>query len=157
MATVEKVSIALSSDMLRMVRAAVKTGDYATTSEVVRDALRQWKRTRGGSQLPLWPLSALQHDQVQRLCEQYGVRRLAIFGSALGADFSPTSDIDLVADFDELGVPSSVDQYFGFKSGLESLFERPVDLVELGAMPESRLKRHIQQTQQLVYGKNEAA
>jgi antitoxin ParD1/3/4 len=46
MATIEKISIALPSDMLAMVRTAVEQGDYASTSEVVRDALRQWKARR---------------------------------------------------------------------------------------------------------------
>jgi antitoxin ParD1/3/4 len=46
MATIEKISIALPSDMLAMVRAAVDKGDYASTSEVVREALRQWKARR---------------------------------------------------------------------------------------------------------------
>jgi antitoxin ParD1/3/4 len=46
MATIEKISIALPSDMLAMVRKAVEQGDYASASEVVRDALRQWKAGR---------------------------------------------------------------------------------------------------------------
>jgi antitoxin ParD1/3/4 len=46
MATIEKISIALPSDMLAMVRKAVDEGDYASTSEVVREALRQWKARR---------------------------------------------------------------------------------------------------------------
>ena len=46
MATVEKVSIALPTDMLTMVRKAVDGGDYASSSEVVREALREWKARR---------------------------------------------------------------------------------------------------------------
>lgn len=46
MATIEKISVALPTDMLELVRQAVKSGDYATTSEVIREALREWKGRR---------------------------------------------------------------------------------------------------------------
>ena len=47
MQTTEKISITLPPDMLRDIRAAVAAGDYATTSEVLRDAVRTWQRQRG--------------------------------------------------------------------------------------------------------------
>lgn len=46
MASIEKISVALPSDMLELVKQAVKSGDYATTSEVIREALREWKGRR---------------------------------------------------------------------------------------------------------------
>jgi antitoxin ParD1/3/4 len=46
MATVEKISIALTQDMASLVRSAVESGEYATASEVIRDALRNWKQKR---------------------------------------------------------------------------------------------------------------
>ena len=46
MATVEKLSIALSPEMVSEVRGAVKNGDYASSSEVIREALRDWRRKR---------------------------------------------------------------------------------------------------------------
>jgi len=47
MSTIEKISIALPLEMVITVRGAVEAGEYASTSEVVRDALRDWtlKRT----------------------------------------------------------------------------------------------------------------
>lgn len=42
MASVEKVSIALTPELLSTVKSAVESGEYASTSEVVREALRQW-------------------------------------------------------------------------------------------------------------------
>ena len=47
MTKVEKLSIALTAEMSTMLRQAVETGEYASTSEVVREALRDWKRQRG--------------------------------------------------------------------------------------------------------------
>ena len=40
---VEKLTIAVTPEMAGMIRAAVEAGDYASTSEVIRDALRLWK------------------------------------------------------------------------------------------------------------------
>ena len=46
MSTVEKISIALPPEMVAVVRSAVDTGEYASSSEVVRDALRDWTQKR---------------------------------------------------------------------------------------------------------------
>jgi antitoxin ParD1/3/4 len=50
MATVEKITIALTKDIAADVRAAVDRGEYASTSEVIRDALRDWKLKRTAQQ-----------------------------------------------------------------------------------------------------------
>jgi antitoxin ParD1/3/4 len=42
MSTAEKISIALPPEMVNVVRAVVTTGEYASSSEVIRDALRDW-------------------------------------------------------------------------------------------------------------------
>lgn len=46
MANVEKISIALPGEMLESIRDAVESGDYATTSEVIREAVRHWEADR---------------------------------------------------------------------------------------------------------------
>ena len=46
MAGVEKLSIALTPELAASVRAAVASGEYASTSEVVREALRAWRQQR---------------------------------------------------------------------------------------------------------------
>ncbi|EQD60060.1 addiction module antidote protein, CopG/Arc/MetJ family [mine drainage metagenome] len=43
---IEKISVALPTDMANLVRQAVDTGDYASSSEVIREALREWKTRR---------------------------------------------------------------------------------------------------------------
>jgi antitoxin ParD1/3/4 len=48
MSRVEKMSIALTPLLAQTVREAVESGDYATTSEVVRAALREWSERRAG-------------------------------------------------------------------------------------------------------------
>ena len=46
MANIEKVSVALTSEQVATLRAAVEAGDYATTSEIVREAVRDWQLKR---------------------------------------------------------------------------------------------------------------
>jgi antitoxin ParD1/3/4 len=46
MPTVEKLSIALPSEMAALVRRAVDAGEYSSQSEVIRDALRDWTHKR---------------------------------------------------------------------------------------------------------------
>ncbi len=46
MQSAEKISITMTPEMLRMIRETVDAGEYASTSEVVRDAMRVWQRER---------------------------------------------------------------------------------------------------------------
>jgi predicted nucleotidyltransferase len=89
---------------------------------------------------------------IARLCERYGVRELALFGSILRSDFDLTSsDVDAAVKFGPPSDDSMAHQYFDFKTALERLLLRPVDLVELEAMPDTRLKRIIEHTKVPIY------
>lgn len=46
MASIEKVSIALTSEQVSVLKAAVDAGEYATMSEIVREAVRDWQLKR---------------------------------------------------------------------------------------------------------------
>ena len=59
MAGIERMTITLPSEMAAVVRAAVEGGDYASGSEIVREALRDWKLKRA---VQLQELSALKMD-----------------------------------------------------------------------------------------------
>jgi predicted nucleotidyltransferase len=72
---------------------------------------------------------------------------LSAFGSVLRSDFDlARSNIDLAVEFGRLRHYRPADQYFEFKAALERLVGHPVDLVELKAMADSRLKRVIERT-----------
>jgi len=43
---IERLTITLPADMAGLVKGAVEDGDYASTSEVIREALRDWKLRR---------------------------------------------------------------------------------------------------------------
>jgi len=59
MAEIERLTITLPSEMAAVVKGAVETGDYASSSEVIREALRDWKMKRA---LQGRELAALQAD-----------------------------------------------------------------------------------------------
>ena len=89
---------------------------------------------------------------IAQLCERYGVLELALFGSILRNDFGQTSsDVDVAVKFGPPVHLSLARQYFDFQTALERLLLRPVDLVEIEAMPDTRLKRIIERTKVLIY------
>ena len=42
----EKISVSLTDEHAHLLQEAVKSGDYASSSEVIREALREWKTRR---------------------------------------------------------------------------------------------------------------
>ena len=46
MPEIQKVSVALTGEQVDFLRTAVEGGEYATTSEAVREALREWQWKR---------------------------------------------------------------------------------------------------------------
>jgi hypothetical protein len=44
-------------------------------------------------------------DKIAAFCKKNHIRKLALFGSVLGADFRPDSDIDVLVEFEEGHVP----------------------------------------------------
>jgi antitoxin ParD1/3/4 len=59
MSTIERMTITMPADMAAIAKAAVDSGDYASTSEVVRDALREWKMRRA---IQVQEIAALKSD-----------------------------------------------------------------------------------------------
>src|ERR1700722_20090986 len=59
MAAIERLTITLPAEMAGLVKGAVDEGDYASASEVIREALRDWKVKR---ELRLGQLSELKLD-----------------------------------------------------------------------------------------------
>ena len=44
-------------------------------------------------------------DALAEFCQEHGITRLAVFGSALREDFGPESDIDLLVEFESDRIP----------------------------------------------------
>ena len=63
---------------------------------------------------------------IERLCRQYHVRRLAIFGSMIHKDSRPDSDVDVLVEFEpdaQIGL-----DFFILQDDLSRQFGRTVDL-----------------------------
>jgi antitoxin ParD1/3/4 len=58
-ADIERLTITLPAEMVASVKSAVEVGEYASSSEVVREALRDWKVKRA---LQLRELNSLKAD-----------------------------------------------------------------------------------------------
>lgn len=129
--------------------------DAAAVERIKRRGRQQLKRSRErNDETPSDPLPVIARlrDPIAALCERHGVRELSIFGSILRQDFDPdTSDVDAAVTFGPARGESIARQYFDFKRELEELFGRPVDLVEIEAMPDTRLKRIIERTKVPIY------
>ena len=71
---------------------------------------------------------AVPEDALAEFCQEHGIRRLAIFGSALRDDFGPESDVDVLVEFEQDRTPGLLG-VAGLEMALSVLFAgRKVDL-----------------------------
>ena len=67
------------------------------------------------------PNVSIPGEQLAAFCQENGIKRLAIYGSALRDDFGPDSDIDVLVEFDEDRIPGLFG-IAGMEIELSSLF-----------------------------------
>ncbi len=91
--------------------------------------------------------------ELRAIARRHRVRRLAVFGSALTEEFDASrSDIDVLVELDETLAPvERADAYFGLLADLETLFARPVDLVERTALRNPIIRESVEATEVVVY------
>lgn len=98
------------------------------------------------------PLVTQHQEILTRLCHQFRVRRLAVFGSAASDQFQPAaSDLDFVVEFLPQTPREHTDAYFGLWEALQKLFERRVDLVEREAVRNPYFSRTLDETAAELY------
>jgi predicted nucleotidyltransferase len=68
-----------------------------------------------------------QLEQNKAILKKYGVKRIGIFGSYLRNEQKPTSDVDILIEFEKGKI--TFDNYMDLKFFLEDLFKCKVDLV----------------------------
>jgi len=69
----------------------------------------------------------LSRERIAEYCRERGIRRLAVFGSALRDDFGPGSDIDLLVEFEPDRIPGLLG-IARMERELSALLGRKVDL-----------------------------
>ena len=74
-------------------------------------------------------LTVLRRERA-RLFAKYGLKSMAVFGSATRDDFRPDSDVDLLVDFERpIGI-----EFIDLADELETILQRKVDLATVGAV-----------------------
>lgn len=66
-------------------------------------------------------------ERISEFCKKHRIRRLAFFGSVLGRGFEPSSDVDVLVEF-ETGVPVGLIRMAGMEIELSEILGRKVDL-----------------------------
>ena len=82
----------------------------------------------GAGTEPMSPHLSIDREAVSAFCRRHHITRLALFGSVLGNDFRPDSDVDVLVEFQPGHVPGlnfvSIEREFS-----ELLNGRRVDMV----------------------------
>jgi predicted nucleotidyltransferase len=91
--------------------------------------------------------------QINQLCDMHDVKSLFAFGSVVSNKLTPQSDIDLIVDIDSKDPLDYSDNYFALKFQLENILNRQIDLLESKAVKNPFLKKQIDSTKVLVYGR----
>ena len=74
---------------------------------------------------------AMDESRLAEVCRRYKVSELALFGSVLRDDFAPTSDVDVLVQFEPGSPVRSLFDFIRVKQDLEDeVFHRRVDLIE---------------------------
>ena len=92
-------------------------------------------------------------EQIVKLCEKYGVKSLYSFGSVNSEIFNSESDVDLVVDLKSTDPLEYTENYFDLKFELEKLLQRQIDLLENKSIRNPFLKKNIDSSKVLVYGR----
>jgi hypothetical protein len=91
---------------------------------------------------------------LDELCRRHHVRRLDLFGSAVGARFDrATSDLDFLVEFEALEPADYANAWFGLREDLESLFGVPIDLVTSSSLVNPYFAARVSKTRQPVYAR----
>ncbi|WP_137812260.1 nucleotidyltransferase family protein [Gandjariella thermophila] len=97
-------------------------------------------------------LIARKRPQIEALCRGLGIRRLDLFGSALGNSFDPaSSDVDVLVEFDVGPGFDYFGTYFSLKEGLEEILGRPVDVVSATSIQNPYFRDQVIRTKENLY------
>jgi len=91
-------------------------------------------------------------DDLKKLCTNFHVDKMYLFGSATNSTFNHKSDLDFLVRFKPIALYQYFDNYISFKENLEILFGREVDLLEEQALKNPILIRSINKSKELIYG-----
>lgn len=89
-------------------------------------------------------------NKITAFCRKWKIKELAIFGSALGNDFRPESDVDVLVVFQDNAKWNLFD-HMKAEEELKEIFGREVDLVEKKALKNPFRRHHILSNHEVIY------
>lgn len=96
------------------------------------------------------PLIEENREAIAELCRQYGVQKLAVFGSAVNGTWDPAhSDLDFVVDLGTYD-PDVTWRLLGFGVAMEDLLGQEVDLVTQRSLKTPRFRNEVLSTMEVV-------
>lgn len=69
---------------------------------------------------------SLPRDRIERFCRRHHIRKLSVFGSVMREDFGPTSDVDVLVEFEPGHTPGL--DFFTMENELGRLLGHKVEL-----------------------------
>ena len=88
-------------------------------------------------------------NRIADFCRRHHIRRLALFGSVLGDDFRPDSDVDVLVEF-ERDFPVGYLTFAGIARELSELLGRPADVHTWAAL-KPRIRQAVEGTAEMLY------
>ncbi|MEZ6234224.1 MAG: nucleotidyltransferase family protein [Phycisphaerales bacterium] len=89
-------------------------------------------------------------DAIADFCRRWKIVEFALFGSVLREDFGPESDVDVLVTF-AADAPWSYWEWPRMIEELESVFGRPVDLVEKASVKNPFRRHRILSTHRVIH------
>lgn len=92
-------------------------------------------------------------NKIELLCQKWQIAEFALFGSVLRDDFNPQSDIDILVSFAP-NAKRGLTETIQMRDELETLFQRPVDLIVKDAIQRSDnwlRRKNILESAQTIY------
>ncbi len=91
-------------------------------------------------------------EDVRKLCVQYDIKTLYLFGSVCTDNFSQNSDIDVLIAFKEgISIEQYTDNYFELQEKLELLIGRNIDLLTEKSLSNPYFIESVEESKQLLY------
>lgn len=115
-----------------------------------KKALKELERAYGQGSSVVAIQIAADRERIADFCQRHHIRRLALFGSALRADFNSESDVDVLVEFEEGHTPGW--ELFDLEQELTDIVGRCVDLNTPGFLSRSFRQRVLDEAQDLYAG-----
>lgn len=90
-------------------------------------------------------------EALRKLCRQYDIQSMYIFGSAAIGNLTQKSDIDILITFKNISIEQYTNNFFALHETLEELFSRKVDLITDRSLTNPYFIESVEKTKRLVY------